>query len=323
MTNIKQYSIFLFILSLILLPLIIDSYFLQVTIISLIFVILALSLNLIMGIAGQLSLCHAAFFGVGAYSSALFAMKLNLSFWVVMPMATLFTGLIGFLIAIPSLRLRGHYLAIVTLGFGELIYQVFERWESVTRGVMALTEIPRPTPILGLNFQSKIHYYYLILCLVGFVLFFIHQIINSRVGRALKAIREDEVSAQALGINTHRFKIIIFAIGTSIAGLAGSFHAHYQTVLAPTEFTLVDSVRILMMIIIGGLGSMPGSVIGAIIVYWLPEILRPIGNYRDIVFGLLVVLIIIFCPGGFIELYRDTKVFCQKIFSKICLISKD
>ncbi len=298
-------------------PWVVSEYWLQVTIISGIFIILAVSLNLIQGFAGQLSIAHAAFYGIGAYTSALLALRLGLSFWVTLPLAVLFTGFLGFLIGIPSLTLRGHYLAIVTLGFGEIVYQVLERWESVTRGVMALTDIPRPTPIFGIRFEGKVPYYYLLLILVALVVFLVHRIVNSRVGRALKSIREDEVSAQALGIATYRYKVTAFAIGTMMAGLAGGFYAHYQRVLAPTEFTFIDSVRILMMVIVGGMGSIPGSILGALVLIWLPEVLRAIGDYRDLVYGAAVILIIIFMPGGLMEMLRRGATFLQRQFAAV------
>ena len=298
-------------------PWIISEYWLQVTIVSGIFVILAVSLNLIQGYAGQLSIAHAAFYGVGAYASALLALRLGLSFWITLPLAGLFTGLLGFLIGIPSLTLRGHYLAIVTLGFGEIIYQVLERWESMTQGVMGLKDIPRPTPIFGISFKGKLPYYYLLLSLIGLVVFLVHRIVNSRVGRALKSIREDEFCSQALGIATYRYKVTAFAIGTMLAGLAGAFFAHYQQVLAPTEFTFLDSVRILMMVIVGGMGSIPGSVVGALLLVWLPEILRPIGDYRDLIYGAAVILIIIFMPGGLMEMLQRGATFLQRHFAGI------
>jgi len=302
------------ILGLVIWPFLIGQYWLQITIVSGVFVILAVSLNLIMGIAGQLSIAHAAFYGIGAYTSALLTLRLGLSFWVSLPLAMVFTAFLGYLIAIPALRLRGHYLAIVTLGFGVLIYQVLERWESMTRGVMALTGIPRPTPFLGITFRTKLPYYYLLLILIGIVVFVVHRIVNSRVGLALKSVREDEVSARALGVNTYHYKVAVFAVGTALAGIAGGFHAHYQRVLAPDEFSFVDSVRILMMVIVGGMGSVSGSILGALVLIWLPEILRAMGDFRDLVYGLAVILIVIFIPGGLMEMFRRSVAFLQRQF---------
>jgi branched-chain amino acid transport system permease protein len=283
-------------------PWLVDQYWLQVTIISGIFVILAVSLNLIQGISGQISLAHAAFYGVGAYTSALLALRVQLSFWAACPVAVAVTALLALVIAMPSLTLRGHYLAIVTLGFGEIIYQALERWESITHGVMGLKDIPPPSPLFGLAFDRKVPYYYLLVALIGFTLFVVTRISDSRVGRALKAIREDEFSAQTLGVPAYRYKVTTFVIGSALAGLAGSFFAHYQRVLTPTEFTFLDSVRLLMMVIVGGMGSVTGSVVGALLLVWLPEVLRTVGDYRDMVYGAACILIITFVPGGLMGL---------------------
>lgn len=293
-------------------PWLIDEYWLQVTILSGIFVILAISLNLIQGISGQISLAHAAFYGIGAYTAALLALRLGLTSWLTVPIAALVTALVGFLIGLPSLTLRGHYLAIVTLGFGEIIYQMLERWESLTHGVMGLKDIPPPTSILGIPFQRKLPAYYLLLILIAITGFIVHRIANSRVGRALKAIREDEFSAQVLGISAYRYKVTAFAIGTMLAGLAGGFFAHYQRVLTPTEFTFLDSVRILMMVIVGGMGSLAGSVLGAVTLIWLPELLRGIGDYRDMVYGAACIFFVIFMPGGLVEAFVRSISFLQR-----------
>jgi branched-chain amino acid transport system permease protein len=288
-------------------PWMVDQYWLQVSIISGTFVILAVSLNLIQGVSGQISLAHAAFYGVGAYTSALLALRLQVSFWMALPVAVMATALLALAIAIPSLTLRGHYLAIVTLGFGEIIYQVLERWESMTHGVMGLKDIPPPTPLFGLVFDRKVSYYYLLLVLIGLTLFVVTRVVDSRVGRALKAIREDEFSAQALGVAAYRYKVTTFVLGSALAGLAGSFFAHYQRVLTPTEFTFLDSVRLLMMVIVGGMGSIAGSVLGALVLVWLPELLRTVGDYRDMVYGAACILIIVFLPGGLMALLQRAR----------------
>ena len=294
-------------------PFIIESqYIIQVLVLCGINAILVISLGLILGLSGQLSLAQVGFFGVGAYTSALLACRLGISFWIGLPAATILSGIIGFIVGYPSLRLRGHYLAITTLAFLLILYQIFLNWVSLTRGAMCLVGVP-PVNFFGIQHTTRIPYYYLILSLTTVVIWIALKISNSRVGRALKAIREDEVAAQSLGINTHYYKVRIFTIGAGMAGAVGSFFAHYMGSVAPESFSLHPTLNILMMAIIGGLGSILGSILGAIAFTVLPEYLRVFAQYRLLINGIIVILVISFFPGGLVEVFRKLQGWWVKV----------
>jgi branched-chain amino acid transport system permease protein len=262
-----------------------------------IFIILTLSLNLVTGYTGQFCLGWAAFYAVGAYTSALLTMKLKLTFWLAMPLGGLMAMVFGVLLGIPTMRLRDIYLAITTLGFGEIIRLVALNWESLTRGSMGLPGIPSPA-IGSYEFTSNIPYYYLILALVLFTVFAIRRIIDSRVGRALIAIREDELAAKAMGIDTTAYKILAFAVGAFFAGLAGSFYAHYTSFIDPHTFSFIESIIILAMVVLGGMGSIYGSIAGAILLTIIPEVFRGASEYRLIIFGLIMMAVMLIRPQG-------------------------
>ena len=288
-------------------PFIVESqYIIQVLILCGVNAILVISLGLILGLSGQLSLAQVGFFGVGAYTSALLACRLGISFWIGLPVATILSGIVGFLIGYPSLRLRGHYLAITTLAFLLILYQIFLNWVSLTRGAMCLVGVP-PITFFGIRDTTRIPYYYLILVMTTVIIWVAVKISNSRVGRALKAIREDEVAAQSLGIKTHYYKVRIFTIGAAMAGAAGSFFAHYMGSVAPESFSLHPALNILMMAIIGGLGSIFGSILGAIAFTILPEYLRVFAQYRLLINGVIVILVISFFPGGLVEIFKKLQ----------------
>lgn len=281
-----------------LLPVIIASdYVLRVLILAGVFVILTLSLNLVTGYTGQFCLGWAAFYAIGAYTSALLTMKLGFTFWLALPLGGLMAMVFGVLLGIPTMRLRDIYLAITTLGFGEIIRLILLNWESLTRGSMGLPGIPSPR-LFGYEFNDNTPYYYLILALVLLTVFCIDRLIDSRVGRALIAIREDELAAKAMGIDTFRYKILAFAVGAFFAGLAGSFYAHYTSFIDPHTFSFIESIIILAMVVLGGMGSIYGSIAGAVILTVVPEILRDVSEYRLILFGLIMMLVMLIRPQG-------------------------
>ncbi len=293
-------------------PLIVENqYIIQILVLCGVNSILVISLGLILGLSGQLSLAQIGFFGIGAYTSALLATRLGLSFWIGLPAAIILSGTAGFLIGYPSLRLRGHYLAITTFAFMILLYQLFLNWVSLTKGAMCLVGVPSPW-FFGIDFTSRIPSFYLILAMSTIVIWVAVRISNSRVGRALKAIREDETAAQSLGINSHHYKVCIVTIGASMAGAVGSFFAHYMGSVAPESFSIAPTLNILLMAIIGGLGSILGSIIGAFFFTILPEYLRVFSQYRLLINGIIVILVVCFFPGGLIEAIKRLQYWIKK-----------
>lgn len=275
-----------------------SQYTLRLIIMAGVYSILALGLNLIAGYTGQLSIGHAAFYGVGAYTSALLSLRLGVPFWIALPVSAFVAALFGFLVGMPSLRLRGDYLAIVTIAFGELIRLVFLNWTSLTRGPMGLPGIPKPS-IFGWVMRTNISFYYLMLVLLGLTIFVVYRIVNSRIGRALVAIRDDEIAAQAIGINVTELKVLVFVTGAFFAGLAGSYYAHFMTYINPDNFTYMESISMLCMVVLGGIGSISGSIVGAAVLTLAPELLRSAVQFRMVLYGLTMILLMLFRPQGF------------------------
>jgi branched-chain amino acid transport system permease protein len=271
-----------------------------------IYVILASSLNLLMGYTGQVSLGHAGFFGIGAYASALLMKDLGTPFWMAFPTSGIFTGIVGLLVCLPSSRLRTHYLLLVTFAFGEIFYIILRNWESVTGGTMGLTGI-RPASFFSLQLNNGYRYYYLILLSCFLCIYTISKIIHSRIGRAAIAIRESENGARALGINPGYYKALAFFVSAFWAGIAGSLFTHLELFLGPETFVSEQSIYILLMVVTGGMGTLLGPVLGAFVLVNLPEWLNFIVNYRMIVYGCLIVLMIIFLPSGFAGLFEIAK----------------
>lgn len=279
-------------------PLLISSeYYIHIMITLGLFIVLSLSLNLVSGYTGQLSIGHAAFYGIGAYVTALLMLKLNLSFFIAMPISGLVTAFFGLVLGLPTMRLSGDYLAIVTLGFGEIIRLVLLNWDKVTRGPMGLPGIPAPE-IGSYIFMSKTPFYYLILVITLVTIIAMRRIVNSGFGLSLIAVSQDEVAAEAVGINTLRCKITSFVISAFFAGIAGGFYGAYISFVSPDSFTFMDSIMVLEMIVLGGLASIPGSIIGAVVLGLIPELLRFMAEYRMLIFGALMVVIVIFKPEG-------------------------
>lgn len=281
-----------------------NDYFIHILVMAGINILLVLSLNIISGFVGYISLGHAAFFGIGAYTSALLALK-GVPVWIAMFLSMPTTALIGFLIGYPVLRLKGHFFAIATLGFGQIVHLILMNWMDVTRGPMGISGIPKPEAILGLDFSQKIHYYYLALLLVILVIYLSLRIKNSKSGRALLAIKTDDVTASTMGVDVTYYRIFAFVWSAAIAGLAGSFYAHFVLFLSPETFKLATSINILLMLLIGGIGSISGSVLGGLFITVLSEYLRTFADYQMLIYGALIVVVVIFAPKGlqgFIEL---------------------
>ena len=295
------------ILFLLLFPVIItSSYYLHVMILAGIYVVLSLSLNLITGYTGQLCLGHAAFFGIGAYAGALLMVNVHMNFFFALICSFIISGIFGLLLGIPALRLRGDYLAIVTLGFGEIVHLVFVNWTELTNGPMGIRSIPGPS-LFGIELDGNQEFYYLILIITALVLFLLNRLVNSGFGMAMQTIKADEIAAESIGIYPVKYKLIAFILSSGLVGLAGCFYASYISYISPTTFVYNTSVTILAMVVLGGLGSLTGSVIGGVVLTLLPEVLRSISDYRMIFFGALMIIMMIFKPEGFWGVSKRVK----------------
>lgn len=275
-----------------------------------IYAILALSLNLLVGYTGLLSLCHAAFYGIGAYISTLLMMELGLGFLPSLILAIAGSVLLSFIISVPSLRLKGDYFVLASLGFQIIVFTILYNWVDLTRGPYGIPGIPQPK-LLGIEINSIAAYFLFsgIIALICAGLLYL--IGNSPFGRALKTIREDELAAAALGKDIPRFKVKAFAIAAGFAAVPGVLFAGYMRYIDPTSFTLMESVFILSIIIIGGTGNISGPLIGAVLMIFLPEALRFVGmpdsiaaNMRQIIYGILIILIMRYQPQGLSGEYR-------------------
>ena len=272
---------------------------------------LALGLNIVVGFAGLLDIGYVAFFGIGSYIYALLASPhfgLHLPFLLAVPLVVLGTALCGILIGAPTLRLGGDYLAIVTLGFGEITYLLLlnlDRPVNITNGPSGIIGIDPPA-WLGFVASSNTHYYYLFLALLALVLVMSNRLQHSRIGWAWQAIREDELAARTMGINTTVAKLQAFAIGAAFAGFAGALLASWQRSVFPENFLFTESINVLAMVIIGGMGSLAGVILGAAVIVALPEIFREFQAYRLLVFGLMLMVVMIFRPQGLL-VPRQTK----------------
>jgi branched-chain amino acid transport system permease protein len=286
-------------LILILLPFLASTYITDTVVLSGIYIILSLGLNIMIGYTGLLNLGYAAFYAIGAYTYAILNTKLHLGFWEALPLSMVLSGVAGFLLGIPALRLRGDYLAIVTLGFGEITRIVLNNWISLTNGPNGITGIERPS-LGGFEFAGVIEYYYTVLIFVVLTIFLINRLIKSKAGRAWMSIRDDEIAATAMGINTFLYKLYAFSFGALLAGLAGQLFAAKMRFVSPESFTFFESVMIVAMVILGGQGTIAGPIIGSIILVLLPEVLREFQQYRMIFLGAGLIFMMIFRPQGIV-----------------------
>lgn len=307
---------------LIILPFFINNYYIDVLTLAGLYAVLALGLNISVGLAGLLDLGYIAFYAIGAYTYALLSTKVGISFWLALPIGGLFAACVGFILGIITLRLRGDYLAIVTLGFIHIVHLILNNWDSLTGGPNGILGIARPS-LMSFKFNQPIHFYYLILTIAAITTIVITRLNNSRIGRAWIAMREDEIAAEAMGIDTTKMKCLAFSLGAFWAGLAGVFFAGKFAFVSPESFTFFESVFVLAMVVLGGMGSIPGAAIGAIILIILPEALRGFASYRMLIFGAALVAMMVFRPQGLIgsprrrvELHpEDEKVYVQEMQS--------
>ncbi|WMM25359.1 branched-chain amino acid ABC transporter permease [Tissierella sp. MB52-C2] len=286
-----------------LLPLVLanNTYALRTSVLVLIYIVLALSLNFVLGFAGQLSMGHSAFYAVGAYTTAILTVTYNVPFWIALVCSGIVSAIFGLLLGIPTLRLKGDYLAITTIGFSEILRLVLINWASFTRGPAGIPGIPSPK-IFGYTISSNTGYYYILYILALLTIFISYRLLNSRLGRGLVAVKDDEVAAEAMGINPTFLKILAFVLGAAIAGLAGGVFASFIHYVNPDNFTYMESVVMLTMVVLGGVGSIPGIIVGATILTILPEALRGISTYRYAIYGILLVMMMIVRPQGMISM---------------------
>ena len=269
-------------------------------------VLLALGLDFILGYAGQLNLGQSAFYGLGAYVSTLLITKLGVPFWGAFAAGVAFAGLAGMILALFAVRLRGHYLAIASLGFAVIIHQILLNWISLTQGPLGIYAIPPPPAIAipGLpviDFRNPVALFYLVAGFALLTYFILDQLVRSPIGETLTAIREDDISASSLGINAAAWKVFAFGVGAAVGGAAACFYATFVGTLVPDAFFITESFTILSMVIVGGMGTLIGPVWGAILLTLLPELLRGIGDLRLVVYGVALTLVVLFMPGGLVQ----------------------
>jgi len=276
------------------------NYLMNVLVFVGIHTMLAVALNLLLGYAGQISLGHAAFFGLGAYGSGILSTTYDWNPWLAMTVVALVVGGLAFAIGFPILKLKGHYLAMATLGMGIIVYIVFNEWVDITGGPSGFSGIPN-LELGPLVFDSDIKNYYLVWSFVlGCVLLSVN-LANSRIGRAFRAIHDAEVAARVMGVNARLLKVQVFALSAMICAIAGSLYAHVMTFIAPPSFGFNISVELLTMVVIGGLGSIYGSFLGALLLTMLPEFLRFMHDYDIVFYGGLLMVMTIFMPGGLVR----------------------
>jgi branched-chain amino acid transport system permease protein len=290
-----------------------DDYLMNVLVFVGIFTILAVALNLLLGLAGQISLGQAAFFGLGAYISGVLTATYAINPWLSMAIAVIAVGVIAFILGFPILKLKGHYLAMATLGMGIIVYILFNETVDVTGGPSGLSGIPKLS-LGGVIFDTDVKNYYLIWSFAIVTILLSINLSASRIGRALRAIHDSEVAARIMGVNVRLLKVQIFTISGIFSALAGSLYAHTVTFISPASFGFNVSIELLTMVIIGGLGSIYGSFIGAAILTLLPEFFRAFQDYDIIIYGFTLIVITMFMPGG---LVRGVPLLARYLFSKV------
>lgn len=294
-------------------PFVFSTYQTNIMTTAFMYVILGLGLNIVVGLAGLLNLGYAAFYAVGAYTYALLNYHYGLGFWVALPVGALFAALFGVLLGLPVLRLRGDYLAIVTLGFGEIVRLILENWNDFSFGPSGISNIPRPG-FFGIDLDLEgvtVYIYFLVVALCLITVFIVERLRNSRIGRALVALREDEIACEAMGVDKARIKLVAFALSAMWAGLVGVIFAAKTTFINPASFTFLESAMILSIVVLGGLGSTVGIILASFILILLPEYLRAFSDYRMLLFGITMVVMMIFRPQGMVRSRRRTYQYAQ------------
>ena len=264
--------------------------------------ILALGMGLLLGYIGEVNFGQAAFVGISAYVSTLLRLKLGWSFWAAAPVGLAATVLCAALVGTITMRLRGPFFVLVMLGFGEIVRLILANWQDVTNGPLGLRQIPPPEPVFGISFDSKLSFYYLVLATLAVALIGLLRLVRSRTGRMFVAVREDELLAEFSGIALMRHKVIALCISAFVAGLGGVLMGPFLTVLAPSQFTIFASVDMVVMVIVGGVGTLAGPLLGAVFLIYVPELLSFAREMRPAMMGLLLILVTLFLPGGLLGL---------------------
>jgi len=293
----KFLTVFLPLVFLLIPHIITNMYYLGIVNYMILYAILCMGLNLILGYAGLLSLGHAAFYGLGGYTTAILITRYGFGFLPCLILSGVIALLFGMLLGFPTRKVRGDYFCLLTIAFGEIFRLVAQAWIELTNGAMGIVGIPIPT-IFGWSISTEIDFYYLGLMLLGFTYFTLFLLIHSRFGRAFVAIREDELAASVMGINTAIYKIIVFGIGCFYAGIAGSYLAVYQTTVTPSNFRLEESCLMIIMVIVGGMGSLLAPIAGVLVMTLATEYFRGISEYRMLIIGVIMVAVLLFRPQG-------------------------
>jgi branched-chain amino acid transport system permease protein len=298
--------------------LITNRYYAQVITMSCLFAIGALSMNLILGYTGQMSLAHGGFFAIGAYGVAILTYTMGWNFWLALPVSALLSAFIGFLVGMPALRTRGSYFAITTMCLGEIIYLIAGNWMELTGGHNGIVGIPVPSPIsipgLGkLAFDSQIPQYYLVLFFLLLTLFVMHRLVKSLRGMTFLATAINEDLAEAVGINTFRTKLLSFVVANFFAGLAGGIYASLIGSISPSVASIAMTFNFLMYVLLGGITTLAGPIVGAFIIPILLEYLQFLQDYQMILFGFLLIVVIIYFPTGFMGLYTKVRDMMKKV----------
>ncbi|MFY0544648.1 branched-chain amino acid ABC transporter permease [Brevibacillus sp. H7] len=319
-----RYRVYAVLALFILLPWFASEYVTSLAVLCAIASIGAIGLNILTGFTGQISIGVGAFLGVGGYTSAILTTALGLSFWVSLPLAGIVTAMVGALFGIPSLRLKGLYLAMATLAAQVIILYAMNHWNALTGGTAGMI-LSRPT-IGSFSFDSEMSYYYLTLAVLVFTFIFSSNLFRSRTGRAFVAVRDRDLAAEVMGINLFRYKVLAFAISSFFIGIAGALMGHYTLVISPEHFDIGVSIEYLAMILIGGLGSVVGSIFGAIFLTLLPVFLRELidllsvtmphvteyfGAMRQIIFGGIIIAFLVYEPEGLAKMWRNFKDSCK------------
>lgn len=283
------------------------SHYIDVMVFAGIFSLISIGLSMLMGYAGQISMAQAAFFGIGAYTSGILTVHFGLNPWLAMPVGMLLAAVVAWLLGIPALRLKGHYLAMATLGFGVIVHIILSEEVAWTGGPSGMADIPSLS-IAGIKFTSEIAYYYLVWAVVFLALLFCFLVLHSRVGRALRAIHQEETAAEAMGVPTARLKVQIFVLSAVLAALAGSLYTHYVTFLNPGSFNLMWSIRFILMVMVGGMQSLWGALVGTVLMTFVGnEWLQVFADFEILAYGAILLFVALFLPRGLVSLINQGR----------------
>lgn len=291
-------------LFMVVLPWVMDDYQIYLLTLTVIWSILALSMGLVLGYVGQINLGQIAFVAIAAYVSTLLRQKLGISFWMAAPVALASVVAVAALVGVITLRLRGPYFVLVMLALAEIVRLILANWQEMTNGPLGLRDIAPPEPLFGLGFDSKSGFYYLSLAVLAASLAALVRLVKSRTGRMMVAVREDEILAEFTGIAVMRQKVIGLCVSAFVAGLGGLLLAPFLTVLSPSQFTLFASVDMMVMVVVGGMGTLLGPLIGAVFLTYIPEVLSFANHFRPILMGVVLIVVTLFAPSGLLGLLR-------------------